>query len=113
MAQYYTLEEASKLLGISSDEFKKRLQTQWKTIRRFPDQGTLRFQARDIDELARQAGQSSDVDLKLGESLHGMAVEPELSIGGKSGGKGSDELFVPERSDDFIPLVEEEDTVIS
>lgn len=69
MAQYYTLEEAAQKLGLSMDEFRRRLATEWKSSpRRYPDGATLRFQSREIDELSRTLGRSSDPDLQLGDS---------------------------------------------
>ena len=69
MAQYYSLDEAARALGMSTDEFRRRLATEWKTSpRRYPDGATLRFQVREIDELARMLGQGSDPELKLSDS---------------------------------------------
>ena len=69
MAQYYTLEEAAQKLGLSTEEFRRRLATEWKSSpRRYPDGATLRFQSREIDELSRNLGRSSDPDLQLGDS---------------------------------------------
>ena len=68
MAQYYSLEEAARALSMSTDEFRRRLATEWKTSpRRYPDGATLRFQVREIDELARTLGQDSDPGLKLAD----------------------------------------------
>src|SRR5437764_802163 len=69
MAQYYTLDEAAQKLGLSTDDFRRRLATEWKSSpRRYPDGATLRFQSREIDELARTLGRGSDPDLLLGDS---------------------------------------------
>jgi hypothetical protein len=85
MAQYYTLEEAAQRLGLSTDAFRRKLATEWRqTPRRYPDGATLRFQAGEIDELARTLGGGSDPDLKL-------ADEPLL-------------LADDHSSDDFVPL---------
>ena len=110
MAQYYTLDEASQKLGISTDEFRKRLATQWKTIRRFPDGATLRFQSRDIDELARQLGRSSDPDLQLGEAPLSLAEEPASAIS-KKPAPNQETIFTPQKSDDFIPLAGDEHVI--
>jgi hypothetical protein len=100
--QYYTLDDASKKLGLGVDEFRKRLATEWKTLRRFPDGATLRFQARDIDELARKIGRSSDPDLQVGEAPLSLAEEPGPAITKK---KPDETLFLPtESDDDFVPL---------
>jgi hypothetical protein len=100
MAQYYTLDEASKLLGMKPDEFRKRLATEWKTLRRFPDGATLRFQSRDIDELARRAGRSSEPELQLGEAPLKLAEEAAPSIKRKT----DDAIYIPPTGDDFVPL---------
>jgi hypothetical protein len=65
MAQTYTLEEAADRLGISTDEMKRRLKDDWKSVRSFRDGPTLRFRAADIDELARSLGAMSDPSLPL------------------------------------------------
>src|SRR5436190_22661424 len=65
MAQTYTLEEAAERLGISTDEMKRRLKDDWKSVRSFRDGPTLRFRAADIDELARSLGAMSDPSLPL------------------------------------------------
>ena len=54
MAQTYTLDEAANRLGMSAEEFKRRLKDEWKSIRSFRDGATLRFRSADIDELAKQ-----------------------------------------------------------
>jgi len=66
MAQTYTLDEAAGRLGMATEEFKRRLKDEWKSIRSFRDGATLRFRAADIDELARSLGQASDPGLQLG-----------------------------------------------
>ncbi len=65
MVQYYTLEEAARILQTSQDEVKKLAET--KKVRTFRDRGTLRFRAQEIDELARARGLGSDPELQLGE----------------------------------------------
>ncbi|OWK44325.1 helix-turn-helix domain-containing protein [Fimbriiglobus ruber] len=65
MAQFYTLDEAASRLGISPEEFKRRLKIEWTSIRPFRDGATLRFRAADIDELARSLGAASDPGLPL------------------------------------------------
>jgi hypothetical protein len=84
MAQYYTLEEAAGRLGLSNDEFRRKIQTEWKDLRRYPDGNTLRFQATEIDERARTLGRGSEPDLQL-------ADEPLKLVDDHS-------------SDDFVPL---------
>src|SRR5215216_4834883 len=65
MAQYYTLDEAARVLQTTADEVRKMADD--KKLRTFRDKGTLRFRSQEIDELARQMGIGSDVDLQLGE----------------------------------------------
>ena|SRR5947209_11040570 len=70
MAQYYTLDEAAARLGLTTDAFRRKLATEWKqTPRRYPDGATLRFQATEIDELARTLGDGSDTDLPVDAPL--------------------------------------------
>ncbi|HEY3788247.1 MAG TPA: hypothetical protein VGL71_05290, partial [Urbifossiella sp.] len=63
--QYITLEEAAKKLGIPTDEFKRRLKTEWTHLVPMRDGPTLRFRDTQIDELARQLGAASDPELPL------------------------------------------------
>ena len=65
MAQYYTLDEAARVLRTTPEEVRKMADE--KKLRTFRDKGTLRFRAQEIDELAREKGFGSDVDLQLGE----------------------------------------------
>jgi hypothetical protein len=70
MAQYYTLDEAAARLGLTTDAFRRKLATEWKqTPRRYPDGATLRFQAAEIDELARTVNQGSSGDFPADEPL--------------------------------------------
>lgn len=65
MAQFYSLEEAARVLGISSDELKAKAQS--REIRAFMGGGTWQFRAADIEEFARQMGQGSSPDLSLSD----------------------------------------------
>src|SRR4051812_31268464 len=65
MVQYYTLDEAARILHTTQDEVKKLAEE--KKLRAFRDRGTLRFRAQDIEEMARALGLGSDPELKLGE----------------------------------------------
>jgi hypothetical protein len=90
MAQYYSIEEAARALGLSTDEFRRRLATEWKSSpRRYPDGNTLRFQVREIDELARTLGQQSDASLKLADSDSGRhrGGKPDSDVKLEKGGK--------------------------
>lgn len=66
MVQYYTLEEAARILQMTSDKLKEMVRQN--KIRAFQDRGTLRFRAQEIDELARSMGLGSDPEVQLGEA---------------------------------------------
>jgi hypothetical protein len=121
MAQTYTLDEAADRLGITTEEFKRRLREDWKSVRSFRDGATLRFRAVDIDELARALGQASDPGLGLAagqpltDSSEELSLEPPKSkpqskpgSGPKSGsGKklvNEHPLYVADDSDDIFAL---------
>ncbi len=88
MAQYYTLEEAADKLGLTPDAFRKKLATEWKTTpRRYPDGATLRFQVREIDELARTLGRGSDPDVLSGDEPIKLADDTS--------------------SDEFLPVIDD------
>src|SRR4051812_347759 len=65
MAEFYTLEEAARVLGMSADELK--LKAQQRDVRAFLDGGSWRFRVADVDELARRRGMGSDPDLSLSD----------------------------------------------
>ena len=65
MAQFYTLEEAARVLGMSSDELKSKAQA--REVRAFLDGGSWRFRVVDVDELARRRGLGSDAELRLSD----------------------------------------------
>ena len=54
MAQFYTLEEAARVLGMDPEELKAK--AQHREVRAFMDSGSWRFRVADIDELARRRG---------------------------------------------------------
>ncbi|MBY0227729.1 MAG: hypothetical protein K2W96_00475 [Gemmataceae bacterium] len=94
--QHYTLEVAAQKLGISVDELREMAKK--KQIRAFQNAGTWVFQARDIDEKARQMGAGSDHELQLGEGSpapKGTAkataprkpADDELALGGPKSSK--------------------------
>lgn len=64
---HLTLEEAAQRLGVTPDEFKRRLKTDpaFKILVPIRDGATLRFKANAVDELARQLGAASDPGLLL------------------------------------------------
>jgi hypothetical protein len=65
MAQFYTLEEAARVLGMSAEELKSKAQA--REVRAFLDGGSWRFRVVDIDELARRRGLGSDAELHLSD----------------------------------------------
>lgn len=65
MAQFYTLEEAARVLGMSPEELKAKAQQ--REVRAFLDGGSWRFRVVDIDELARRRGMGSDAELRLSD----------------------------------------------
>lgn len=65
MAQFYSLEEAARVLGMSPDDLKSK--AQHREVRAFLDGGTWRFRVADMDELARRRGLGSDPDLRLSD----------------------------------------------
>jgi hypothetical protein len=66
MVQYYTLEQAAKILQTTPEKVKEMAKKN--EVRAFQDRGSLRFRAPEIDELARSRGLGSDPALTLGEA---------------------------------------------
>src|SRR5690242_8337103 len=77
MAQFYTLEEAARVLGMSSEELKTKAQS--REVRAFLDGGSWRFRVADVDELARRRGLGSDAELHLSD-LEMPAAEGEKEL---------------------------------
>lgn len=65
MAQFLSLEDAARKLGISPSELREK--AQHREIRAFQDAGSWRFRAEDIEELSRKLGMGSDPDLSLSD----------------------------------------------
>src|SRR5262245_48912273 len=83
MAQFYTLEEAARVLGMSAEELKAKAQS--REVRAFLDGGSWRFRVVDVDELARRRGLGSDADLRLSDlegpgAASGSGEAPELDL---------------------------------
>jgi hypothetical protein len=78
MAQFYTLDEAARVLGMSAEELKTKAQS--REVRAFLDGGTWRFRVVDVDELARRRGLGSDAELRLSdlEDLAGKSDSGEV-----------------------------------
>lgn len=68
--QYYSLDEAAQVLGLSKEEL-NRIREQG-DLRAFADRGTWKFRKEDIDEVARQRGIGSDAQMP-------MLDEPDLA----------------------------------
>ncbi len=77
MAQFYTLEEAARVLGMSAEELKSKAQS--REVRAFLDGGSWRFRVVDVDELARRRGLGSDAELHLSD-LETPAGAPGSSV---------------------------------
>ena len=102
-AQYITLDEAAKRLGIPLDEFKRRLKTEWTHLVPMRDGPTLRFRDNQIDELGRQLGAASDPELPLAALDSAEHGSDDFKVEKKSGkGKAADEPLVFDASDDDI-----------
>jgi excisionase family DNA binding protein len=98
MQQYYTLDEAARVLQTTPDKLKEMAKR--KEIRSFQDRGTLRFRAQEIHELARAQGLGSDAELQLGEAARGKPATPKPSRRGEV----EDEPVVLDFSPDEVPL---------
>jgi hypothetical protein len=104
-AQYITLDEAAKKLGIPTDEFKRRLKTEWTHLVPMRDGPTLRFRENQIEELARQLGAASDPELPLaGMSDSVEHGSDDFKVDPKTAGKAkqADDPLVFDASDDDI-----------
>lgn len=63
MADFYSMEEAARVLGISLDELKQRIDSG--ELRQAGEGGSPQFRKGDVDEYARRQGLGSDPDLNL------------------------------------------------
>lgn len=78
MAQFYTLEEAARVLGMNPEELKGK--AQHREVRAFLDGGSWRFRVADVDELARRRGLGSDPELHLSDlEMPTAEKDPDLS----------------------------------
>jgi hypothetical protein len=107
MPQFYTLEEAARVIGATPDELKKMAERN--EVRAFRDRGTLRFRAPDIEELARRRGRGSDPDLQMGETSTAPSASPPPQ---KGSGKppGAPEVFdfsLPTEDSDQVEIGQE------
>jgi hypothetical protein len=97
MAEFYNLEEAARVLGMSPEDLRTKAQRH--EIRAFMDAGSWRFKKFDIDEEARRRGMGSDPALSLSDlelSTHGESVSgDEFDLSEFQMGAGSPELVPP------------------
>ncbi|MDR3637761.1 MAG: helix-turn-helix domain-containing protein [Isosphaeraceae bacterium] len=114
MAQFYTLEEAARVLGMNPEELKAKAQQ--REVRAFLDGGSWRFRVVDIDELARRRGMGSDAELPLSDldvPLTGGDEDDVLSeynLGSVKADLGQDTVNIPFPADtgsDHDLLIEE------
>ncbi|GAC1472760.1 MAG: hypothetical protein NVSMB9_20390 [Isosphaeraceae bacterium] len=77
MAQFYTLEEAARVLGMSPEELQAR--ARHREVRAFLDDGSWRFRVADVDELARHRGLGGDAELQLSD-LDSVAPAEEKDL---------------------------------
>jgi hypothetical protein len=68
MVNTYTLDEAARVLGLSTDEARKQLKKE--NVREFqdPSRKTFRYPSQSVDELARRLGQGSDPQLQFSDA---------------------------------------------
>src|SRR3954452_17856344 len=79
MAQFYTLEEAARDLGMNPEDLKSKAQN--RKVRAFLDGGSWRFRVADVDELARRRGLGSDAELHLSDlELPAAEGDPDLDL---------------------------------
>ena len=67
MADFYSMEEAARVLGISLDELKKKIQSG--DLRQVGGGSSPQFRKNDVDEYARRQGLGSDPDVQSELSL--------------------------------------------
>lgn len=68
MAEYYTLEEAARVLGMSPEELRDKALQGDAEIKPYTDgDAPPRFRVVDVDELARRQGLGSDAELRLSD----------------------------------------------
>ena len=94
MAQFYSLEEAARVLGMSPEELKAK--AQHREVRAFLDGGSWRFRVADVDELARRRGLGSDAELQLSDlDLPQQGGDKDLDLSEFQMGAGNADLGQP------------------
>ncbi len=91
MAQFYTLEEAARVLGMDAEQLKSKAQR--REVRAFLDSGSWRFQVSYIDELARRTGMGSNPDLSLSDLELPQGPSGDLSADDSFGELPSEGIF--------------------
>ncbi|MBX9628553.1 MAG: hypothetical protein K2X82_32450 [Gemmataceae bacterium] len=107
MAQYITLEEAAQRLGLSADDLKRRLKTEWTHVVPMRDGPTLRFRAAQVDELSRQLGGASDPALPLADAP-AVPGSDDFKVPPAARGGGDDPLVFEGTDDDIFSLAGDE-----
>lgn len=117
MAEFYTLEEAARVLGMSPDELRGKAEA--REVRAFLDGGTWRFRTPDLDELARRRGMGSDPELSLSDldlidqagSGSGSGSDFELPAG-PSGSGGEVDVLMDDINLPPSPMTNSSSTII-
>jgi len=96
MAQFYTLEEASRVLGMSPEDLKQK--AQHREVRAFMDSGSWQFRVADIDELEVPDGSGSDEfdlsDFQLGTAKPDLGAKTsDIDVGQSGSGDDHDVQF--------------------
>lgn len=114
MPQFYSLEEAARVLGLNPEELKEKAQS--RQIRAFMDSGSWRFRVADIDEEARRRGIGSDPELSLsdldlvaqGESASSdNLTEFQLGVASPDSGESTDQSSLSGRDSDADILLDD------
>lgn len=87
MAEFYSMEEAARVLGIGLDELKRKIQSG--ELRQIGGAGSPQFRKTEIDEFARRQGLGSDPDLNSDLSLDDLDFSDLFVAPGDSGLKSS------------------------
>src|SRR5882724_1634217 len=103
--QYYTMEEAARILGTTGDELKQLAKRG--ELRPFQDRGTLRFRTQEIDELARRRGVGSDPDLQLGETPKAKSSDTPSSKKRKAAEGGVFDFTLAPEDNDQVEIGQE------
>lgn len=87
MAEFYSMEEAARVLGIGLDELKRKIQSG--EVRQIGGASSPQFRKTEIDEYARRQGLGSDPDLNADLSLDDLDISDLFISPGDSGAKPS------------------------